>query len=85
MSVSFPRSLRADSLGLLVLVVAVRLLELIDESNVPLLGHLGAEALVDELLPRALLRLALYTEAPLALLFFRAHSRRRGIRGPNGP
>lgn len=81
---SFPRSLRADSLGLLVLVVAVRLLELIDESNVPLLGHLGAEALVDELLPRGLLRLALYAEAPLASFsLVRIHD--KGIRGSNGP
>lgn len=53
--------LRADSLGLLVLVVAVRLLQLLDESDVPLLGLLGSDALVDELLPRGLLRLALFS------------------------
>lgn len=58
-------SLRANSLGLLVRVEAVRLLELLDESNVPLLGLLGGDALVDELLPGALLRLALYSEAAL--------------------
>lgn len=51
--------LRADGLGLLVGVVAVLLLERVDEGDVLLLGLLRGEVIVDDLLPRALLRLAL--------------------------
>ena len=53
-------SLRSNGLGDLVGVVAVLLLELLNESNVPLLGLLGGDTLVDKLLPGVLLGLALY-------------------------
>lgn len=56
----FAVRLRADGLGFLVGVVAVRLLELVDESDVLLLGLLDGLALVDDLLPRVVLGLALY-------------------------
>ena len=49
----------ADSLGLLVLVVAVLGLHLLDELDVLLLGLLGGEVVVNNLLPCVLLRLAL--------------------------
>lgn len=53
------RRLRADSLGHLVRVVAVLLLERLDEGDVLLLGGSGGGACVDLLLPGALLGLAL--------------------------
>jgi hypothetical protein len=49
----------AELLGLLVGVKAVRLLQALDLGDVALLGRLGRDALVDNLLPRALLGLAL--------------------------
>lgn len=52
--------LSTDGLGDLVRVVAARRLELLDEGDVLLLGLLGGDALVDDLLPRVLLGLALY-------------------------
>ncbi len=52
----------ADSLGLLVLVVAVLGLHLLDELDVLLLGLLGGEVVVNNLLPCVLLRLALSGE-----------------------
>lgn len=55
----------ADSLGDLVLVKAVLGLELLDESDVALLGLLGGDALVDNLLPGTLLGLALYSKESL--------------------
>lgn len=58
----FAVRLRADGLGFLVGVVAVRLLELVDESDVLLLGLLDGLALVDDLLPRVVLGLALQVE-----------------------
>jgi hypothetical protein len=48
-----------DGLGLLVRVVAVLALERLDEVDVALLGLLGGDALVDDLLPSVLLGLAL--------------------------
>lgn len=51
--------LRADGLGHLVGVVAVCCLGLLDGGHVALLGCLGRDALVDDLLPGALLGLAL--------------------------
>lgn len=55
----------ADGLGHLVLVVAERLLELLDQGDVPRLGLLGGDALVDDLLPCVLLGLALFCGALL--------------------
>lgn len=55
----YERSLVANSLGDLVLVKAVLGLELLDKGDVALLGGLGGDALVDNLLPGALLGLAL--------------------------
>ena len=52
----------ADSLGFLVLIVAVLGLHLLDERDVLLLGLLGGDILVNNLLPCVLLRLALYGE-----------------------
>jgi hypothetical protein len=55
----FPVRLVTDSLGLLVLIVAARGLEALDEGDVLLLGLLGGGAVVDDLLPCVLLGLAL--------------------------
>lgn len=52
-------SLSADSLGSLVLVVAVLSLTLVDQCDVLLLGELGGDALVDLALPGLGLGLAL--------------------------
>lgn len=56
--------LSANRLGDLVCVVAVFALELLDQRNVLLLGLLGSDALVDDLLPCVLLGLALYLPKP---------------------
>jgi len=55
------KRLGADRLGHLVRIVSARVLELLHESNVLLLGLLGRGALVDDLLPGVLLVLALFT------------------------
>lgn len=52
-------ALSTNSLGLLARVVAARLLELLDELDVLLLGVLGGGTGVDDLLPGGLLVLAL--------------------------
>jgi len=52
----------ANGLGLLALVEAIHGLQLLDQLDVALLGLLGGDGLVDDLLPRALLRLALEVE-----------------------
>ena len=58
-----------DSLGLLALVVAARNLELLNESNVTLLGLLGGDALIDDLLPGILLGLTLFPgKSPLVIM-----------------
>jgi hypothetical protein len=54
-----PHALFADCLGLLVGIVSVLGLGLLDHVDVALLSVLGGDALVDDLLPRTLLRLTL--------------------------
>jgi len=49
----------SNGLGLLVLVVTVGLLQLLDQGDVSLLGLLGGDALVDNLLPGLVLGFAL--------------------------
>ena len=56
----------ANRCGNLVLVKAVLGLELLDESDVALLGGVGRDALVDDLLPGVLLGLALCLALMLA-------------------